>query len=69
MRYIINENSSDLQWVKKVEDRLQERTEDNADCTEHDEGDDSLVGIILLSSGSDGLGQKLMSVNDVDTWV
>ena len=67
--YIINENSSDLQWVKEVEDRLQERTEDNADCTGHEEGDDTLVGIVLLSSSSDGLHQKLMSVNDVDTWV
>ena len=62
-------SSSDLHAVKKVSDHLQERTEDNADCTGHDEGDDSLVGIVLLRSCSDGLHQKLMSVNDVDTWV
>ena len=61
--------SSDLQWVKEVEDHLQKRTEDNADYTGHEEGDDSLVGILLLGFSSDGLHQKLMSVNDVDTWV
>ena len=61
--------SSDLHAVKKVEDHLQERTEDNADCAGHEEGDDSLVGILLLGFSSDGLHQKLMSVNDVDTWV
>ena len=69
MNYLSNENLSDLQWVKEVEDHLQERTEDNADCAGHEEGDDSLVGILLLGFSSDGLHQKLMSVNDVDTWV
>ena len=60
---------SDLHAVKEVEDHLQERTEDNADCAGHEEGDDSLVGILFLGFSSDGLHQKLMSVNDVDTWV
>ena len=64
-----HESLSDLQWVKEVEDHLQERTEDNADCAGHEEGDDSLVGIVLFSSSSDGLLQKPMSVNDVDPWV
>ena len=58
---------SDLLAVKEVEGHLQERREDNADCTGHDEGDDSLVGIVLLRSSSDGLHQKLMSFNDVET--
>ena len=69
MNYLSHENLSDLHAVKEVEDHLQERTEDNADCTRHEEGDDSLVGIILLGFSTDGLHQKLMSVNDVDTWV
>ena len=60
---------SDLHGVKKVSDYFQEKAEDNADRTGHDEGDDSLVGIVLLKSCSDGLHQKLMSVDDVDTWV
>ena len=68
MNNLINENLSDLQRVKEVEDHLQERTEGNADCTGHEEGDDSLVGILLLRFSSDGFHQKLMSLNDVDTW-
>ena len=67
MNYLSHENSSDLQWVKEVEDHLQERTEDNADCNGDEEGDDSLVGILLLGFSSDGLHQKLMSVDDVET--
>ena len=67
MNYLIYEKLSDLQRVKEVEDHLQERTEDDADCTGQDEGDDSLVGIVLLRSCSDGLHQKLMSVDDVET--
>ena len=59
--------SSDLHAVKKVPDHLQKRTEDNADCTGNDEGDDSFVGIVLLMSSSDGLHQKLMSVDDIET--
>ena len=59
--------TSDLHAVKKVSDHLQEKTEDNADCTGHDEGDDSLVGIVLLRSCSDGFHQILMSSNDVET--
>ena len=59
--------SSDLHAVKEVEDHLQERTEDNADCTGHEEGDDSLVGIVLLNSSSDGLYQKLVSFDNVET--
>ena len=67
--FIHHHLSSDLHAVKEVEDHLQERTEDNADCNGHEEGDDSFVGILLLGFSSDGLHQKLMSVNDVDTWV
>ena len=59
---------SDLHAVKKVSEHLQKRTEDNADHTGHDDGDDSLIGVVLLRSCSDGFHQKLMSVDDVDTW-
>ena len=65
--FINHRLSSDLHAVKEVEDHLQERTEDNADCTGHDEGDDSLVGIVLLKSSSDGLYQKLVSFDNVET--
>ena len=59
---------SDLLAVKEVEGHLQERREDNADCTGHDEGDDSLVGIVLLSSSSDGLHQKLVSCDNIGSY-
>ena len=61
--------SSDLQWVKEVEDHLQKRTEDHSEEEDNNQDADVAVGIILLSSSADGLHQKLMSVNNVDTWV
>ena len=53
--------TSDLHAVKKVSDHLQERTEDNADGKRHDEGDGSVVGIILLGPCADSLHHKLVS--------
>ena len=61
-------NSSDLQRVKEVEDHLQERTEDHREWEDNHEDDDVVVGTIFLSPCTDGLQQKLMSCNDVETW-
>ena len=68
MNYLSNENLSDLQWVKEVEDHLQERTEDHSEEEDNNQDSDVVVGIIFLSPCTDGLQQKLMSFYDVETW-
>ena len=68
IKYLRNENWSDLQWVKEVEDHLQERTEDHSEEEDNHQDDDVVVGIIFLSPCTDGLQQKLLSSYDVETW-
>ena len=68
MKYLSHDNSSDLQWVKEVEDHLQERTEDHSEEEDNHQDDDVVAGIIFLSPCTDGLQQKLMSFNDVESW-
>ena len=63
-----HENSSDLQWVKVVEDHLQERTKEHSEGKENNQDDDVVVGIIFLSPCTDGLHQKLMSFIDIESW-
>ena len=69
IKYLSNENWSDLQWVKEVEDHLQEGTEDHSEEEDNNQDDDVVVGIIFLWPSTDGLQQEPMSFNDVETLV
>ena len=52
----------------EVEDHLQERTEKYSEEEDNNQDDDVVVGIIFLSPSADGLQQKLVSFNDVESW-
>ena len=64
MRYEI---LSDLHIVETVEDHLQERKQDNTSRDGGDQNYGSVVGIIFLWSCSNGLSQKVMSIENVSS--
>ena len=68
MGYLINEKSLNLQWVEKVEECLQEGTDDHAKAMTDHQDEDILVRIIFLSPGTDSRPQKLVSLYDVESW-
>ena len=59
---------SDLEWVEEVENHLQERAEDHSEEEDNKQDDYVVVGVIFLRPSADGLQQKLMPSNDVETW-
>ena len=66
-KYLIFERSSYLQWIKEVEDDLEEGTDNHSEEENNNQDDYVVVGIIFLSLSADSLHQEHMSINYVET--